>query len=218
MRLASDARMRREMFFNNPAIKKLVDKGKRVGFITGQDKPRLKLINNHWNLSFLDTWRNLHWTSQHQFTQGPFIEFFYFSRDLPELIVKSCYMLINYFETNWTKSQCNNYWIEGNIYKDINRYHSITNSILYKDTWSEGSTFSLGKNQANGLGTNQFFCQKALFLTKRHKDWQNYKIWVNGLNEMFSHLDEKFYQKFKQINGHWSKNYPIKTLNCLKNF
>jgi len=214
-RLAGDSRMRRNFLFDRPQIKKLVDQGKKVCYVMGIDKPRLRLLDNTWYLSFLDTWRAHHWPSQHKLTQGPFIEFFYFSPDYPKLLIKSCYEIINFFEKNWTKSQCNKLWEqEGNLSSaGVEVYDTVVRSVLYKNTWREGIDFSLGKNKGR---FTPFICQKAEFLTKRAKDWSNFNNWTNGLNEMFSLLDHKFYKRWVAIIGHWSEKYPIKTINCSK--
>ena len=216
MRLSGEVRMRRNLFFEREDIKKLVEQGKKVCFILAHDKPRLRLIDNFWYFSFLDTWRVHHWTSQHKLPQGPFLEYFYFTTCPSKLLIKSCFMIIDFFEKHWTRSQCNNFWQEGNLYgNNVDHYNSIVNKILYKNTWNEGITFSMGKPKPP---YNQIICQKSTFLLERWHEWHNFNEWYNGLKNVFSQLNPNFYKSFEQITGHWTEKYPIKALNCLKNF
>jgi hypothetical protein len=218
MRLAPDIRMRRELFFNRPDIKNLVSAGKKVCFVHGYDKPRLKLMDNSWYLWFLDTWRANHWTSQHKFQSGPFIEYFYFTPDMPELISKSCHLIIKYFENMFTAEQCKLFWDNGHIYLTHKRdeYNKILNKILYPSTWSDLQMFSLGKNDSNTF--SQFFCQKTQFIIDSKNHWQNYKSWANGLKQLQQLILPKWYTADKQINGHVSKSYFLKNYQCQKQF
>lgn len=212
IRLTHDTMMRKKLFLDNPKIKKLVDQGKKVTFVFGYDKPRLLLENQTWCVGVLDTFWSHHWKSQHQHTNGPFFEFFFYSAEIPEILSKSCHILINYFEKGWSRQQCLNFFNSQNPKigpKNIAYYRRQVNINLYHHCWDELNTFSLGKSQGR---FNQFNDQKCSFVVDHYNHWHNYQAWLSGINAAQSSIDQKFYDPGKQITGHWSKIYPIRVL------
>jgi len=211
-RLSHDNIMRKNLFFDNPKIKKLVDQGKKVAFVFGWDKPRLLLDQNYWYIGILDTFWSMHWKSQHLLKEGPFFESFYYSPDLPEILSKSCHSLINHFESMWTAAQCQHFFNSQNCRvgpKDIVYYRQQVNIALYNHCWDELNTFSLGKNQGR---FDQIFCQKCSFVIDHNMHWDNYQTWSRGIDQLQKSIDKKFYTPWTSIGGHWSKLYPIKRL------
>jgi hypothetical protein len=211
MRMSPDNIMRKNVFFKNPDIIQRVDQGQKVGIIFGYDKPRILLDNDTWKIGFLDTFSAASWKSRHKFSAGPFIEFFYYDPDIPEVLCKSAHMLIDHFENIWSDQQCQNFFNYLDCRKgpiDTEVYYRHVNQILYPTTW-EPEKFSLGKAKGR---FNQIFCQKTDFLLDRMSHWDNSRKWMQGIERIQKILDPKFYKPWVQINGHWSLLYPIRRL------
>lgn len=213
MRLAPDVMMRKNIFFDNPSIKKLVDQGKRVAVVWGYDKPRILLDGDRWCVGILDTFWAAHWKSQHSMVDGPFFEFFYYSPDMPQVLSKSCHEMIRHFERRLTKEQCRVFFNSHNCRlgpTDIEWYRQQVNLCIYNHSWDEFNTFSLGKNSGR---FNQFYDQKCEFVIDHHSHWKNFQTWQRGIETLQRQIDGKFYVEWSQINGHWSRLYPIKPLS-----
>jgi hypothetical protein len=212
-RLSHDAMMRKNVFFDNPRIKALVDQGKKVGFVLGLDKPRILLDGDTWHVGFLDQVNSAHWTSQHLLTDGPYLEFFYYDPDRPDLLAKATHAVIDSFESRWTAQQCRMFFNHLDCRKgpvNIDYYRRVVNLSIYSDTWDELNSFSLGKNRGK---FNQIFCQKAAFLIDHHTHWDNHNTWTHGMQQLEQQLDNKFYKPWDQINGHWTQIYPVRKLS-----
>jgi hypothetical protein len=78
----------------------MIDSGKRVAFIWGIDKPKIVGINNEFSLMFRDV-QDAAPITHHQVdaTTGLFDEMFYWTPDLPELIIKQAHVLKKYMKT-----------------------------------------------------------------------------------------------------------------------
>lgn len=78
----------------------LIDSGKKVGFIFGIDKPKVAGINGKYYIRFSDnsidctTFLNV----QLNRSPGDFDEFFYWSPDLPELMIKQGHVVKNFLK------------------------------------------------------------------------------------------------------------------------
>jgi hypothetical protein len=73
----------------------LTAQGKRIGFIWGIDKPKVCDINGHFYFAFQDIVDIASTTSHQQIDpeDGHHTELFYWTPDLPELVVKQCHLL-----------------------------------------------------------------------------------------------------------------------------
>jgi hypothetical protein len=73
------------------------DQGKRVGVIQGIDKVRLKHINGKWSFNFTD-WSS-YFGQKHHFRNFPtYDEFFYWTPDLPSLVIKQAHVAAKYMD------------------------------------------------------------------------------------------------------------------------
>lgn len=73
------------------------DQGKRVGVIQGIDKVRLKHINGKWSFNFTD-WSS-YFGQKHYFRNFPtYDEFFYWTPDLPNLVIKQAHVAAKYMD------------------------------------------------------------------------------------------------------------------------
>lgn len=79
---------------NYNAHKHLIDKGSTSAIITGNDKPQLAILPDGIYAYFLDILTSTAMVQNEKTNQQ--VEFFYWSRDMPELAVKSCQELAYY--------------------------------------------------------------------------------------------------------------------------
>lgn len=75
-----------------PTFLDLIHSGRRVCFLTGQDKPRIHKIGDKWTFKFIDVL-----TVCNGGANTP-VEYFYWSADLPELIIKQAHTVKRYLE------------------------------------------------------------------------------------------------------------------------
>jgi len=108
--------------------RRLIDSGKKVGFISGIDKPKVAGINGNYYFRCSDGTNdaNPYIISQLNRSPGDFNEFFYWSPDLPELLIKQAHTVKNFLKsaneftdgivdqelrTCWTTINGKIYWI-----------------------------------------------------------------------------------------------------------
>jgi hypothetical protein len=79
--------------------KNLINSGKSVCILWGHDKPQI-LLDSNMKLYTKFTANNLCVTAsvQNRYNQGWYDEYFYWSPDLPELIIKQCHLLKNHIK------------------------------------------------------------------------------------------------------------------------
>jgi hypothetical protein len=79
--------------------KKLIDSGKRVCFIWGSEKPRLKLINNKYHTCFIDVFSETNLRLQSQVSRGYFDEWFFWGADCAPIVAKQSHILMRVLST-----------------------------------------------------------------------------------------------------------------------
>jgi hypothetical protein len=89
-----------------PEWKKMIDDGKRVLFLWGADKPRVGLVDGKYCFRFIDIIDNCVSPKVQMLNRpGDYDEFFYWSPDLPELIIKQAHIIKHYLRTATASSQ-----------------------------------------------------------------------------------------------------------------
>jgi len=80
--------------------KNLINSGKKVCILWGHDKPNIKLDTSNMKLfaSFINSNLNVTASIQDKYNQGWYDEYFYWSPDLPELIIKQCHLVKNHIK------------------------------------------------------------------------------------------------------------------------
>lgn len=143
----------------------LIDSGKKVAFVWGTEKPRLRLHNGRYHCFFLDMFDNtVNSRLQHQAAdRGWFDELFYWSPDAVPLVIKQCHMLKKFLDqttgdhpwlstksSDFGRQRHNNAWITPNG----------LHSLIYPG-W-DITTFTNGKNNQNVFGPRDqwFWSQK----------------------------------------------------------
>lgn len=93
------ASIRGNMFREITDYQDLINSGKKVAFVWGTDKPRLSIINNKYCFRFFDYIDNaVNPLWQMSGAPGEYMEFFYWSIDMPEIAVKQAHIVKKYLE------------------------------------------------------------------------------------------------------------------------
>lgn len=184
----------------------LVDKGKKVGFIFGIDKPKVILKDGVYYMAFLDLTLNMgvgpgglmtgnNWEND---------EYFYWTPDLPELVIKQGHVLKNFFEANpsfkpYVENSHEGAWHEPYSTK----YFDLVKRLLYPGfnplIWQTNKISSLTYTEHDNWFIN-------------HPDLPARDHWLAGLRELQRVIDPKWFNKgtvAKGYVGSWSKWHKI---------
>lgn len=196
------------------------EKGKRVGIIFGTDKPRIVCKNNEIYVLFLD--RPVHSATPAQVNNGftnTEVELFYWSPDLPQLVIKQAHIVKRWFEIpeNQKLSYMLDFWWQLN---PINRtvYEATIKAVIYPD-------YDITTFQANKPNTAMF--QEWDYWLNNFQDSSGYKTFMRGIDYLYKNIDSDFlmiksperYPGAKLNSSNWeyrpcySKPYHIGTLN-----
>jgi len=166
----------------------LFDKGKKIAIIFGTDKPRVIFQNEDVNFYFID--RAVHSalpaTVNNGFTNLN-VELFYWSADLPELIIKQCHEIKRWFENPINKNlmyMMNYKWQATPTNRQT--YESIIKSIIYPDY--DLSTWQVNKTSVSTVHTEWDFWMKD------YKDSVGYKTFMRGVEHLYNNIDRNFMQ------------------------
>ena len=75
--------------------KKIIDSGKRMCFIWGAEKPRLKLIDGRYHTCFIDVFSETNLRLQSMAGQGYYDEWFFWAPDTAPIVAKQSHILLN---------------------------------------------------------------------------------------------------------------------------
>jgi hypothetical protein len=161
------------------------DKGKKIGIIFGIDKPRITLYDENLYCYFVD--RPVHSAFPVSVNNGFTnidVELFYWTPDLPELIVKQCHLIKRWFEmpNNQRLSFMLDFWWQSS---NINRttYESIAKSIIYPDY--DLSTFQCDKPA-------KAMYQEWDFWLENFKESNGYKTFMRGRDFLYKNVGDQF--------------------------
>jgi hypothetical protein len=192
------------------------DKDKNIGIIFGIDKPKLCLKNNQLFGFFVDA--PMQPGLVPTFTNNTNItsELFYWTPDLPEMLVKQCHEIKKWFLHPQNKS-FNRILDEARI-KDPHfrtMYETLLKGIIYPDYNLE--TFQCHKPTRSTL-------QEWDFWIKDFSDTQGYNVWQEGLRYISQNVDQAFLESDNKLqNAAWhirrksSNEYLIANLELQNN-
>jgi hypothetical protein len=100
--------------------KKIIDSGKRMCFIWGSEKPRLKQVNGKWEHWFIDVFSETNLRLQSMADLGYFDEWFFWAPDTAAIVAKQSHILLkvlntepenspHFVEQGWAHSPQNKY-------------------------------------------------------------------------------------------------------------
>jgi hypothetical protein len=184
----------------------LVDQGKKVGFIFGIDKPKIILKNGVYYLAFIDLDLNMGVGPGALMTGSEWEhdEYFYWTPDLPKLVIKQAHILKKFFESHPGLKYCvenSDQAAWAKLHKT--QYLDIVKRLMYPgfnaDVWQTNKISSLTYTEHD----NWFIKDSTLTANQ---------IWQAGLRTLQKTLDPKFFNGGKVDNGYvgtWSKWHKI---------
>jgi hypothetical protein len=169
-----------------------------TGVITGVDKPRLELKDGWIESAFHDTMFSWYASSNLAF------EFFYISPNLPEMYVKQCHMVINWWEKNMPNIDSET------IDKFIGDPHS-GHYDNYNLACGRGTAVDLTFQGQNGRNKNSanHAVFKIIQRQARENNWRNFNYWTENYNWLKSQVPHAF--DFGTRSGF--KNYDSNVFN-----
>jgi hypothetical protein len=160
------------------------DSGMTICVLYGVDKPKICIKDSKWYLYFIDIIANHSMTDFGEYTNVS-TEYFFWSLDLPELLVKQCHLIRKWFDL--PQNQMLQYvcrW-PNYSYTHRNAYESILRPLLYPDY--DPTTFQTVK------ATNSFYNEMDFWFYKNFSETDAYKTWQAGLSHIVSSIDPKFF-------------------------
>ena len=186
----------------------LINQGKKVCFIWAHEKPRVMFVNGRWVFRFIDLIDNGPTVDSFSGNNPYDDELFYWSPDLPELIIKQAHLVKNYlanttennpFLMTDLKGTCRT-TINGKTYELSN--HGLHNIIYH--TW-DINTFSVGKTPSIIMN------DKDLWFYNLSQTDPALTTWRNGVDYVFKTIPD-FWKNdpadfLRGVKCSWSKDY-----------
>jgi hypothetical protein len=175
-----------------------------TGIITGVDKPKLSLVNNWIEHVFHDL--VFDWYAY----SGLAFEHFYISPKLPELYVKQCHMIINWWQQNMPN-------IDGNTMYEFTYNPRSGHYDNYNLACGRGPAVDLNFSGQNGLnkylnGNHAVF--QILQRQALENNWRHYDHWSENYNWIRARAPQAFEtgtrSGFKNIESNVFKAIPSK--------
>lgn len=166
--------------------KHLADTGQRICILYGVDKPKLCIKDKKWYAYFIDVMANHSMGDFGDYTNLT-NEYFYWSPDLPELFIKQCHMVRNWFMLEQNKHM--QYVCRWPNYSYTHRttYEHLIKPLIYPDYNQE--TFQTSKP------TNSFYNEMDYWFYTNFRDTVQYQRWQAGLEHLVNTIDNKFFNK-----------------------
>jgi hypothetical protein len=180
-----------------------LDRGLRTVVVSGIDKPRVCIKDGRYSVFFLDMLVNNGFTvfNRNEYTNLDY-ELFFWSPDMPEIIVKQAHLAKRWFEAQpqfkpllvWPNSDANKKAF----------YEIVIKGVVYPE-WDLG-TFQCVKPK------EVVFCEWDSWFFDQHRNTAVYNSWIKGIEYVQKNVDKKYlnysldgsFQGFVgMINGHF---------------
>jgi hypothetical protein len=171
--------------FGSNEQRALADSGKQICLLYGVDKPKVGLINDSWYAYFEDVHPN-----QPSPIVGPYTnltsELFFWTPDLPEIIVKGSHMIKDWFDM--PANQNLKYLARFPISTASHRtqYENIVKTIVYPDY--DPATWQTTK------ATNSFYNEMDYWFHVNLADTKYQHNWKSGLKYLLANIDPKYFK------------------------
>lgn len=212
--------------WQNTWMQDFLMKGK-VASIKGIDKPRVYLENGKWYFGFLDTNVNDGTPSGelHARQDWDIHEYFYWTPDMPELVIKQAHTVIDYLENNVPVDILKRITTKESSF-DKKKYIDYVDPLIYSNNgrWltqeigKPKNYFGLSKPLSPGLiQKDLWFHQFADDETKKQFD-----VWLAGINLLQEKIDPMYFNKSvlkvdndKEYSSRWDnivKEYSLQNM------
>lgn len=160
------------------------DSGRSICILYGVDKPKICIKDKKWYVYFLDVIANHSVTDAGNYS-NLVTEYFFWSPELPELLIKQAHVLRRWFDL--PQNQMLQYvcrW-PNYSYTHRNAYEAILKPLIYPDY--DPTTFQTSK------ATNSFYNEMDFWFYKNFNHTQQFKIWQAGLKHLVNIIDPKYF-------------------------
>lgn len=166
--------------------KRMAEEGKSICILYGIDKPKICIKDGKWYLYFLDLQANHSNPDMGDYTNIT-NEYFYWTPDLPEIVLKQSHIIKNWFSL--PQNQYLQYLVRWPNHSIAHRttYESVVKPLIYPDY--NPTTFQVAKP------TNSFYNEMDFWFYTNFKETKVYQIWQAGLNLLVDNIDEKYFNK-----------------------
>jgi hypothetical protein len=180
-----------------------LDRGLRTALVYGVDKPKVCIKDNKYHVYFLDkivncftgNWNDPEYTNIHT-------EFFYWTPDLPEIVVKQSHMIRRWFESNPALKPILQWPGSSSTLRQA--YEVVTRSLIYPG-WNTNTFQCVKPNLTSHMEWDDWFF-------RTYKDTRVYDSWYKGIEYVEKNIDRKYLNyDFNQavsfvgmINGHFA--------------
>lgn len=156
-------------------MRKTFDRHKKIAFVIGIDKPKLRIIDDKLYLFFIDKVTNLIPVDQHLHDYPNTTPlFFYWDPDSSAIIAKQAHTVLRYINAN---PQLKTIFERTDLQTRRRTQEELLKFILYPDTWSN-QYWQINKVM------NDWDCELDYWFTRGWRDTAEYKIWFNGLKTL----------------------------------
>ena len=179
--------------FHTNEHKLLADSGKKICALYGIDKPKMTIINDNWYLYFSD-FQATHGNPQRGAYDNITTELFYWTPDLPEILIKQAHLIKQWFDM--PENQQLKYLVQHPNHDVSKRtaYEQVSKSIIYPDydlnTWQTSKP------------TTSFMNEMDYWFHQNFTDTKLYHVWEAGLDLLMSKIDPKYFSyEFGKASG-----------------
>lgn len=163
--------------------RRILDTGRRVAFVSGIDKPRVTIKDNHYSLYFIDSLVNNGGmaTPDNNYDNYDRVLFFW-TPDMPEIVIKQAHMIRSWFKHNPGLEPMLHWGTT--VYDNLRVYETLVRSIVYPE-WD----------------VNTFQCLKVTSPIWTEWDsyfWRNFGTstqgvqWQAGIDYIVKNIDKKY--------------------------
>lgn len=164
--------------------RQIADSGRNICVLYGVDKPRLCVKDKKWFAYFMDLNANHAVNDAANYTNIN-TEYFYWTPDLPEMIVQQCHVIKNWFDLPQNKMFQHLCRWPNHSYINKTQLEGIIKPLIYPDY--DPTTFQVAKS------TNSFYNEMDTWFYKNFQDTHQYRTWQAGLRYLVNNIDPKFF-------------------------
>ena len=166
--------------------KYLADGGKSICVLYGIDKPKVCIREGKWYLYFMDFQANYANPDMGDYTNIT-NEYFYWTPDLPEIVIKQAHMVVNWFNMPANRHlQFLARWPNHSVAQRTS-YENLIKSLIYPDY--DAMTFQVSKPSSN------FYSEMDHWFYENFQDHKLYQSWQAGVKFVEDNVDPKFFNR-----------------------
>jgi len=164
--------------------RRVLESGKRVCMLWGIDKPKVCIRDKKWYLYFMDIQANAANPDVRHYTNIT-NEYFFWTPDLPELIVKQAHTIKNWFSLESNKYLQHLVRWPNYSFSQRTTFEHIVKPLIYPDY--DPTTFQTSKP------TNSFYNEMDHWFYTNFQDTHVYRTWQAGLEFLVKSIDAKYF-------------------------